>query len=536
MWTLLLLSLCAAPQGEEPPLDAPYDPAPDAQPFGGEAEILGGVLVKDLRTLFAADSRHRALLEQTRIGRAFAAAEAEGGGSLVSQLKSFVDVLEPEGAVPAQVVVFSQGYSVQVQLAFKTTSGALARLKAPAAPEGPARSWKVVSEGGADAVHLGEVRLATHVDEQGWLRLAATPAWAALPLVAQPFVGDVGRWTDDCYLVFFVDPQARIVRDLIGNAANPSVGRGLQEVRALALGLRDDGGKSTQLRLVMDAPPLMLVGPMLRGPQGVAATVPSWPGDVFTVVSLALPPMVVGGVLGEVERQLANTPQAPPRALLDALHRFSGRVELVAFGAPGDWALSLSFADEASAKAVVPALEPYLAGTLGAVSPSLAPLAHRETPEVMVLRPDPELEGPRVFALGTQVVIARQRARADALRAALAQPKEGLRIEGPLTDLVRSTAERPGLLNVYSVFGDDGGWADYFAWLAAGAQGALDKLVAESPQLAELTSSPLLKPLTHRLALTAALGGVASLLTYDLAAFADVEGTVLVIELSSSEI
>jgi hypothetical protein len=245
---------------------------------------------------------------------------------------------------------------------------------------------------------------------------------------------------------------------------------------------------------------------------------------------------VLAGGLTELDRQLSGTPQALPQPLIQALARFTGRVELVSFASPNDWAVSLSFADAASASAVVPALEPYLSGMLAAVRPAMSELAHQDAPEVLLIRPDPALEGPRVFALGDQVVIARQRARADALRTLMAKKPPELHVDGPLTELVRSTAERTGLLNFYSVLGDDGGWSDYLAWMFAGAQGALDKVVAESPQLAEVYSSPFIKPFLHRLALTAALGGVASLLTYDVAAYADVQGSVLVIELSSSEI
>src|SRR5262245_20884588 len=139
MLSLLALVLAAeAPQ--EPPVDNPYDPAADAQPFPGAAEVVGGIVVPDLRALFAAEARRRASLERTKVGQAYAASEREAGGPLTAQLRRFADAAQPEGPQGFQVLVFSQGYTVQVQIAFEAAPGALERLRAAGSQPGSAWS------------------------------------------------------------------------------------------------------------------------------------------------------------------------------------------------------------------------------------------------------------------------------------------------------------------------------------------------------------------------------------------------------------
>jgi hypothetical protein len=222
-----------------------------------------------------------------------------------------------------------------------------------------------------------------------------------------------------------------------------------------------------------------------------------------------------------------------------ALRRLEGRVGLVSFGAPGDWAVGVQLVDEPSAAAVIPALRAWskevtAKSGLDLGANTVTDAVPGAPGEVLLSRPAAHMEGLRYTHVGGTLVAVRQRSRLltllqhRTLRAQ--QAAEHPTVGTLLTPMVRQIVDRPGMLLGYMVLGDDGFFFDWAAWAAAAGQQAWHKVSAERPELAFVDKIlAVLPPLL-------VLEGFNWAMTYDIAVAADIDDSVLVVQIAGSEI
>jgi hypothetical protein len=495
---------------------APVGPPGEAAPVL-EAELI----VRDLRQLVRDHERSRAVLSETRVGRAYYASEATSV-ILWHQLALVPALAKPSGAgVPCRISLLRHRGRLVVQAGIEVEPGLAERLAESRAQATPP-SWRSQRRETTWTFSWGEQTWAGRLRQDGWLVIAPDEDAAALDSPSAHLSADLSAELADSSAYTYVSGNGEVAEILRGIARDPRLSTVSRAVEGVAIGMRIEEG-SWRYRVVLDAPLLVKVGQLVGNPTPSPA--PTWGDEVTSTVALDVPPHLAAGGLPLLLQQLRDTHHEMPADLAAALGRFTGRADLVAFGSPGDWALGLSFFSPGDAKAAVRALAPYLDRVLGGGAAGLGDLVVDEAGgSVLHLRPHAALEGWRIAAVGDHVLVVAQGQRLQSLE----QPAA---TDSLLTPLVRATTERAALLKAYSVLGADGGWMAWGAWLARVVEVEVARLKLQQPELGEL-----LAWVFDEATLGLAVLGVSSMLTYDVAGALRLSGGVLVLELARSEL
>ena len=457
--------------------------------------------------------------------------------SLGDEWDRLLALAAPAGeAVPAALAAFSHGDDLGVQLLLKVAPGFTERLAAAAAGPKPP-PYRVKLHEAELELSFGEEVILARVDDAGWLRIApdreqlvgAAPGGPTLDLAL------AGRIAENDGALFVVGGgklMALVASTLFDDS--PEVAQIVAGLRSLSMTWRSDGDRSYVAQVAIDLPMFALFGPTVRKPGLQNALARRWDDQATGLISASIPEGARKAMLPLLDNLLAGSPFALPEGLKATLSKLEGRIGSVTFGSPDDWAVGIEMLDAAAAEAAVPAVHGWLQGLAAQHAPSAADVLALEQatgsqPELHI-RPDEVLQGPRVAAVGSTLVVVRQRQRLETLTAAVRKGGSSV-VAGPLTPPVKALLEEPALLLGYWVFGTDPGLFDWMAWLAKGGEVALKLLLADGPE--ELAMA---QGVVHRLAPSMALAGYLSLLTYDAAFALDVEGSVLTLDLAGSDL
>ncbi len=479
--------------------------------------VEAGIVVRDLRALAAARAAARQKLERTGVGRAYY--QSTGAAfSLWRELEALSSVARPSGAqVGCELLLLRQDDRFGVRIVMAVDPDLAARLdpKPDGAPEFTARrfegTWRFGDEQHRWYAKLDDRELVL-ADEPEWLEVVVPAYSLSAGLHAEVADGDAYGFIlgdsagADWLRTVFPDPRLAVV---------------LRTLRAVGVSLKLDGG-SARYRLAVDAPLLEKLAFLTRKP---ASAAPPWGDEVASLLVVDAPGHLAAGLLPLLESSLHATRHPLPPALAQALGRFSGRLEVAGFLAPGDWALSLGFLEPGDAAQAVTAVHAYLQDVLAEGVAVVDP----ETRAVHV-RPHPALEGLRLEAVGAQVLAVSQRERAGRLLAAAPAPQES-GVAGPLTPLVRATTARQSLLRAYVVPGSDGAWLTWGTWVARLVETTLGQVPEGAPGWVQALAASFADA-----PLTAAVLGVRGMLLYDAALALELSGSLLVLELATSEI
>jgi len=516
----------------------------DALPGGPDVRVEAAVVVPDLRALEAAYERRLAPLRKLKGGAELVAAvdsrDPKAAFDPWAEWERLLALAGPQGSpVPAAVVVFSRGQDFGIQGLLKVAPGFSDRLAATVSGAKPP-PWRARTVADGFEFAGGGVTVFGRVDPAGWLRLAPEKEMLLEPAPGGPGLdAALATRVREAEAALFLQGGGALARMLAAELTgdSPEVAQIITGVRSLSLTWKTDGDRSYATRLAVDLPMLSVFGPTVRKPDLANVLASRWDTQATGFLSLSLPEGAKQAVLPLLGSLLAGTPYAPPKALMAALGQLEGRIGVVGFGAPDDWAVGVQFVEAAAASSAVAAVHEWAGKLLAEHAPSAADaVALEEGPggaKVLHIRPDPVLQGVRVAAVGPTLVIVRQRQRL-AQMSAPPPPEGGARptvVAGPLTPLVHQTLERPALLLAYWVFGTDIGLFDWLVW---GVKG-LEVVVAEAfPTDSE--EAGLVRAFTHRLAPRMAMAGYTTLLSYDLAVALDVQGSLLTLDFVGSDL
>lgn len=519
---------------------APAAPAPDvlaALPGRVEAALV----VPDLRAL---DSAYERRLEPLRglhggkelVEAAFSTAP-DAAFSLGDEWDRLLALAGPQGEpVPAALVVLSRGEALGVQALLKVVPGFSERLVASAAGDRPPPYQVRTVEGGLELT-VGDLVLHGRIDDAGWLRVAPDLEMLTTPTPdthgLDPALAERVRGADGALFIQGGGPLLQMAASALFEDS-PQAAQAVTGLRSLCLTWRSDGDRSYEAQLAVDLPLLAVLGPGLRKPSLANVLAQRWGDQATGFFSISVPEQARAMVVPLLDGALADGPLALSGGLRTALSRLEGRVGVVSFGSPDDWALGVEMLDPEAAAAAVTAVHDWLSTLAAREAPAAADAMVLEgSPEgkqVLHVRPDEVLQGARVAAVGSTLVVVRQRQRLAALTAAALRPDAGL-LAGPLTPPVRATLERPSIALAYWVLGTDPGMFDWLTWLSKGAEVGL--AAALPPGSEELAMA---RTVAYRLAPTMALAGYSALLTYDAAFAVDIEGSVLTLDLTGSDL
>jgi hypothetical protein len=533
------LLLAAIPAGADAgPGPSIYGVLPEDAAVGLRLEA--ALVTPDLRLLLRAGDHFRSNLVQTRLGAAFydpAAQKQAFGFDFLAELRRIVDLAQPAGgAVPAAVAGYSSAQGPGVQLLLSVAPGFLDRLASARNGSDPP-PYPIQVTDGLLQLPVGENQLVGRVGQDGWLRLAPEEGMLLTGSGVEPFTGSMRTWTSDCDVILFVRGGGVLADSIAGSAGDPMVGELLRSMRSIALGWRFDGESTQVTRLLLDAPQLEPLRATLRQPQLVNSLAQVWDDQTTAFLSLSLPPPIIAMVAPLVEQGLAGSELPSPEPLLTALAKLDGQVGAVFFDAPGDWAVGLGFKDAQTAQSVAPALQPWLVAAMAKLETDVSKSYVLETlppggEQVMHLRSDVGIEGMRLAPVGNDVVLVRQKSRLQGLLARQRLPVGPDRppVAGPLTTTMRQALETPAMILGYTQLGVDGSITEWLAWMASGAAQAWR--TAKPP----LPGAEAIGKLLERMPTLLTLAGVTLSLTYDAALWVDVDNSVLVIQLLTSEI
>lgn len=407
-------------------------------------------------------------------------------------------------------------------------------------------------EGNRALVRLATTTLYARRDAAGWLRVAPSPKMLAGPGAQSPpppelFGPRLAAQLRGMHGVAFVQGQSLLGRLLQQQLPFENTNGVLKRVRTVAAAWRGTSDSRTvELKLLAESGLIAKLGNSVRGAGDVSGAMRAlWGRDATSLLSVAVANGFIRSGLQAAAEHWSQAPRAPPPELVSALSKLQGSIDLVGFDAPGDWAVGLRFRNAEQAAGVVPQLRAWIQSAAPAFSPANA----RSGPDTsqadgpLRLTADPALPGLRVGAIGKTVVVARHAGRFSAVAerhaARRERPPSQLRMfAGPLTPQMRDIVNTPGLLTAYTVYGGTGRWSDWLVWPAKLAGQYGERLLEQMQNQDGMAgwAATLGTALLARLPLSVAFGGAQSLLLYDLAASAQLDGNVLVLRLGFSEL
>lgn len=469
------------------------------------------------------------------------------GFDFVTEAKRWVALAAPRGGpVPVALAVFSREGQLGVQLMVKVAPGFAERLGAEGdTPLGA--PWRGRVDGERLLFSYGEQVWEGRVDQAGWLRVAPS-AEMLLGSAGRPtrlFSEDVQRWLGKSPLVAAVFGGGTIAEMMGAAVSDVSTQELLRGVRSFTMSAELSEGATWSMRMLVDSPHIEQFGALLRAPDLANTPVKLWDAEASSLLSFAVPQSLLMSVLGFGQMMLGDSPFAIPDDLGMALSKLAGRVSFAGFGSPGDWGVGLELTDPRAAAAMVPALQSYLSGLSSRAGVEPAGLILMQPfpalgAEALLVRPDELLEGVRVASVGSTVVAVRQKSRLPKLiaqrdaSAAQASGEAGF-LAQPLTPKMRELLRRPAIVQGYFVSGSDGSLVDWLVWPSKAIESIakVQHLALNTAPGSELLGAP---SSLQRLPLRMALAAHAMALIYDFAFSADVDGSVLVFELASSQI
>lgn len=515
----------------------PFDGIPGLKP-GQHLEAV--VLIEDLRALRQSMEGQRTHLLKTEIGKAYFAPENQKallGFDMYAETDNLVAIAAPKGsAVPALVAAVSGEDGFHFQLAIKTEPGVAERLLAA---KGAVHG---TGSPAAFTVVVGEKIFPAKADG-AWLRVGLTDADIALegapPLQALP--PTFAKLAADSHVVVAVLGGGKVASGLAELAAGTPIAQQLiSTTRAFGMTVRYDADNSQVARIVLDADGIRDFAPMFARPAGQPSAASRWDAQALRAFQLALPPSLMPTLAMVAQSALGETPDPAVSKLVETLAQANGTMSVASFGAPYDWALSLGFNDDASAKAFVDAFHGMVASYFAKykVDAALATKSTAPNGEVVSLRPDVVLSATTVTSYGSTVHLTRQPARV-ARTQKLEAAKDGKRlVDGPLTPAVRELLARNAMLQGYMVSGADGSSFELFYWPAKALEIGLAHFKDMIPQSDDMTVAATAVGTSgvSRLPLTLAVGAYGFGSIYDMAFTLDVEGSALVLQLASSHL
>ena len=519
-WAVALAATPAAPSAV-----FPWHALPASK---GPIILEGGILARDLRGVRMWAAHQRTVLMEVSAGRALF---APGAGERWDGLEEITRVLAAahrlDSAVPAAVAILSWHGDVALQGMVQADATALARLRTVAGP------WQVQERGDLLVLSRAGVVLMVRLGDDGWLRVASHPD-LLLPGAGRP-PEDITPALQQAALsadgLLFAVGGGKLAQALQERIPQPLARSFLEGVRSVALTWRTDGKKTGGVQLLLDAPVLAPLGAALQPKQEQDSVLMALTSDALGFASLEIPAVLRRALPSIFAQTLAAPPYNAPDEVLAALGDLQGRLGWMVFDAPGDWALSLELSSELDAAALVPALQGWALSMAKSLTPGAAPAFELEpfagtTQAVLHLRPDTAVEGPYVAARGKMVLLVQQRSRLERLLGPDALTARGM-WDGPLTPQVRDAVQPPRLLQMYTVLGGDGTLGDVLVWAAGRAQ----SLLRQGPP-----PPPGVEALAKRLPRLLSVLSYLFLRTYDVALTAQVQGTLLTLQMTHSEI
>jgi len=518
----LVLSIYSGRAQAAPPVDIveilPHDPQ-------NRVNLEAAFFIRDLKRQHEDLQRLRQLLSKTQVGAAlFDDPKTSLGIDLVGTVRRLAKVAAPNSApVPVAAAVFTQQGQPGGQLLMAVEAGFTERLatalKTPAAAD-----WPVQIDDDQITVTFGEYALIGQVDTDGWLRLAPTKQ------MRKPHDGEKSILSEAVSKQLRGASSALIVRGggmlsklLATLGSNSSAGALLQSTRAAAIGYFSDGDRTAATRIIIDTPVLEAFGQSYE-----RSTTAPWQNQAASHLSISLPASMFQIMLSLGSVMVSKHGIDIARDL-SALEKLTGRISFANFGHPGDWALTLGLPtvqDGAQLIGQLKAWIPKLGKQFNIDFDDRLVDEHEKLPigsqPVVHLRPDTALQGIRFIQQNTDVLVVGQRARIAKL---FAEPKDE-KIE-TLTPMVEQTLGRPALIRGYTSLSGDGSLFTTLGWLATAAS---SNLTEETPQPAWVTKFLRRAPAIY------AVAGFYWAMLYDAAIWGNIEGSVLVIELLTSEV
>ena len=313
----------------------------------------------------------------------------------------------------------------------------------------------------------------------------------------------------------------------------------LATMRMAAVCWRFDDDRTTALRFIFDSPALQPFVPLVRSSGLTNSLARLWDDDATGFLSLSLPPAALTALPVLLQQTLMKENIGLPLSFFQATGSLEGRIGLVSFGSPGDLALGINFKDESMADTFVSSMHEWQ-NNFGSGKPNpllLFKAAFEEFPgsekPVLHLRTDEALEGVRLATIGSTVVMVLQKSRLAALfdhREALetdskASPSQ---LAGPVTPMMREALDTPAMLQSYMTLGD----IEFLSWYLKSISWAIYSGAAYANQLPG--AAPPASRIVERMPTEFTLLGIAGELTYDLALTADVQQSILVVQLVRS--
>lgn len=543
--TILLSWLPAAPAlaAAAAPSQQPFAALPQDPAHGVRLEA--ALTVRDLRT-YQSWSRHtRALLTELPVGRALYDPNNNDnllGFDLLQEVSKLVALAAPSGApVPAALAVYSREGELGIQAMLLVEDGFAQRVQQALAGANPPSFRATGPDSALELTFAGET-FSGKVGADHWLRIAPDMPLLVEGTTTTPlFDQAMQRALASADAVLFILGDGLLHNRLTSLIPSPAVRALAQNARAAALTWNTDGVKTSELRVILDTPALEPFVAALRKKDIPDRLTRHLDADVVSFMSLALPPVLLQAVVPWAQARLSDPPYNVPADVLAGLRHLDGRLGWVAYDSPGDWAIAAELKTAEHTTALIGALQAWAQVLAKALTPgatqefALEAFAGSPTP-VFHLRPDPSLEGPYVAAIGNTIFFVQQHSRlsalfaADAAQSAADSAAPGGLLAGPLTPGTQALLARGHMLQGYMVLGSDGAWLDYLVWGA----GRLQSAVARENQ--RLETGPHLNRLLSRVPKILALASYLWLRTYDLALAADVSGSLVTLQLNSSEI
>ncbi|OGQ91799.1 MAG: hypothetical protein A2289_10095 [Deltaproteobacteria bacterium RIFOXYA12_FULL_58_15] len=525
-----------APQS--PPADV-LAALPDDPQIGLRLEA--ALVFRDLRTFVRNTERSREVLRQTKLGNEFYTQQRQQqalGFDPFEELKSIIALTNPSGQpVPAGVAAFSGPMGPGAQLLLHVEAGAIERLASALGSANPP-AWKGRVVDGALQIDVGNATFIGKVDENGWLRIGPTEPMLVDGNGTQFFETKMSKWTQDCDGLLFARGGGMLAGMLASRADGP-VAPLLQSMRAIAVGWKHDGEKTSITRLLVDIPELEQIREVARPPELANSLAAVWGDHLSGFGSISLPPVFTTMLLPILQRELQSSDIQLPDELTQGLALLDGRIGFVSFDAPGDWALGIGFKDANAVTALIPAMKDWwvqVAAKLETdVSDNYALEAIEGAGPVLHMRPGVGLEGPRMAAIGNTLVVVNAKHRLDTLlqrqKTLTEKPSEARPVAGPVTAPIRDALNSPAMILGYMLASSEGDVFEYLSWTMGSAlQGALTATMGSNPYF------DLLKKVANQLPTYLVLEGITWSLMYDMTLWADLDGSVLVVQLLNSEI
>ena len=517
----------------------------EALPGGGDAasRLEAAWVSRDLRLQLKEMVRYRATVMQTKAGAAFYSASMQVetyGYDMVTELSAVLALASPAGQpVPAAMAVVSSRDGLGLQLMLKVEAGFLARVDAALKSATPP-AWKATVNGDVLVLPIGPTKLVGGVDGQGWLRMSlenhGVSSGNSPP--RSLFEGTMAKWALDADMMLFVRGGG-MVSQTLSRLVDDGLARSLIDgAQSLALTWKFDGDRTSVSRLLLDAPVLKELRAAVRRPDLQNRLVALWGDEATAYLGMALPPKILEALVPIAQQQLAGSPYELPPKLTAAIGKLDGQVGVVGFGSPGDYAMGVEFVEAGVAQETIPVVQEWLTRVMTEAGAKLRSMMSLEpfpgaTAPVLHFRPDAGLEGMRLAAIGTTLVAVHQQSRLAALQARAGKaPATGSSPKGEdgLTPLMRQVMSGPAMIVGYLLLSDDGSMFDYLAWMTGGVYEAVIEKEAKLKDLAFLA------PYFRRLPTVLTLAGFSWALHYDVGLVADIDESILVIQLLSSEI